>query len=267
MRSWLSAYPAFLRISLLASIQYRASGAIWMIGSILEPLVYLTVWSTVARSQGGTVGGYSTAEFAAYYTALLLVNHMTFTWIMHEFQYRIQYGSFSFALLRPIHPIHADIAENLAFKAVQLAVILPAFVVLCLGFRPHFELSAWSLALFVPVLFCGFLLRFFLEWTLAMAAFWTTRVTAMNQIYFSLQMFLSGRVAPIALLPLWISDVARHLPFYYAIGFPVEIALGRLTPDQAWRGALLQLGWLALMGTTIALVWRRAARRFTAVGS
>lgn len=267
MRSWLHVYPAFLRTALLSSIQYRASGAIWMIGSVLEPLVFLTVWSTVADSQGGTVAGYTAKEFAAYYAILLIVNHLTFTWIMHEFQYRIQYGSFSFALLRPVHPIHADIAENLAFKAVQLAVILPAFLVLCLVFRPQFDPVGWSLALFFPVLLVSLLLRFLVEWTLALAAFWTTRVTAMNQIYFSLQIFLSGRMAPIALLPLWIADVAQHLPFYYAVGFPVDLALGRLSPEAAIRGVVVQLIWLALSSSMIVLIWRRAARRFTAVGS
>lgn len=260
-------YPAFLRISLLSNIQYRASGAIWMIGMILEPLIYLTVWSTVATSRGGAVAGFTAGEFAAYYAVLLLVNHLTFTWIMHEFQFRIQYGSFSFDLLRPVHPIHADIAQNIAFKAIQLAVILPGIAVLCLAFRPDFNPVGWSLALFLPVLVFGFLLRFLFEWTLALLAFWTTRVTALNQMYFSLQMFLSGRVAPMALLPDWVSQVAHHLPFYYAIGFPVEVALGRLSPEEAMRGLVIQLVWLTMMGAIIMLTWRRAARRFTAVGS
>ncbi len=267
MRAWIHVYPAFLRTALLSSIQYRASGAIWMISSILEPLVYLTVWSTVARSQGGTVGGYTPEEFAAYYATLLLVNHLTFTWVMHEFEWRIRYGSLSFALLRPVHPIHADIAENLSFKAVQLVVILPAMVLLCLAFQPRFEPEGWSLVLFLPALAFGFLIRFLVEWTLALAAFWTTRVTAMNQIYFSLQMFLSGRVAPIALLPLWVSGAAEHLPFYYAVGFPVELALGRLSPDEAIRGFIVQVVWLVIANLAITLIWRRAAKRFTAVGS
>lgn len=267
MSSWIRVYPAFLRIALLSNLQYRAAGAIWMIGSILEPIVYLTVWSTVARSQAGAVGSYTAAEFAAYYAVLLLVNHLTFTWVMHEFQYRIQYGHLSLSLLRPVHPIHADIAENLAFKGVQLGVILPAAGVIVLAFDPRFDIVPWSLALFVPSLALAFLLRFFVEWTLAMAAFWTTRVTAMNQIYFSLLMFLSGRVAPIELLPGWVSQAAQHLPFYYAIGFPVELALGRLAPEEAMRGFAIQVLWLAAVAAIIALTWRRAARRFTAVGS
>ena len=31
---------------------------------------------------------------------------------MYEFEYRIREGSLSFALLKPVHPIHSDIADK-----------------------------------------------------------------------------------------------------------------------------------------------------------
>ena len=68
-------------------IQYRASGMIWMIGAVLEPLIYLVVWSTVAEARGGEVGGFTSQQFAAYYITLMMVNHLTFTWIMQVFQF------------------------------------------------------------------------------------------------------------------------------------------------------------------------------------
>ena len=267
MNRWAALYRAFLRTALLEQIQYRASGAIWMIGSVLEPVVFLVVWSTVAKAQGGSVGGYGAHEFAAYYVVLLIVNHLTFSWTMHDFQFRIQFGSLSFDLLRPVHPIHGDIAANLAYKVVMLVVMLPALVILTIAFEPHFTPVAWSLAAFAPALFLAFLLRFLFEWTLALAAFWTTRVTAINQIYFSLLMFLAGRVAPIALLPLWLRNVAHDLPFYYMVGFPVELALGKVPSTDALVGFTTQLLWLTVVGAIIVIVWRRAAYRFAAVGS
>ena len=67
MRGFAAFYAAMLRISVLGQIQYRAQGAIWMIGSILEPVIFLVVWTTVAHSRGGEVGGYGPQQFAAYY--------------------------------------------------------------------------------------------------------------------------------------------------------------------------------------------------------
>ena len=267
MRGFAAFYAAMLRISVLGQIQYRAQGAIWMIGSILEPVIFLVVWTTVAHSRGGEVGGYGPQQFAAYYLTLMLVNHLTFSWIMEVFQFRVQHGDLSFQLLRPVHPIHADIADNLAYKLVMLVVVAPAVVILVLVFRPQFDVVPWSLAVFVPALVLAFSMRFLLEWSLALAAFWTTRVTAINRSYFSVMIFLSGRVAPIALLPAWLQQTAEVLPFYYFIAFPVELALGRLTPQQALSGVLMQLVWLAVSVAVITSLWRVAVRRFSAVGN
>ena len=260
-------YAALMRIAFLGQIQYRASGAIWMLGSILEPLVFLVVWSRVAEAQGGEVAGIGAREFAAYYTVLFVVNHLTFSWIMHTFQYRIQQGQLSFELLRPLHPIHADLTDNLAYKVVMLFIVVPTVILLAWGFDPLFHWLPWSLACALPALALGFAVRFLFEWSLSLAAFWTTRTQAMNMIYFALLMFLSGRVAPLALLPEWLQGLAGSLPFYFMIAFPVEVFLGRLSPDAVLRGFALQVLWIGLATAVLTAVWRTALRRFTAVGA
>lgn len=259
-------YAAFFETSFAVQLQYRASGAIWMIGSILDPVVFLVVWTTVAASRGGEVAGFTGAEIAAYYIALLVVNHLTFTWIMHEFQWRIQEGQFSYLLLRPVHPIHGDIADNLAYKAVMLVVLVPAVLVLVVLFRPAAPTAAWSLAAFVPSLFAAFALRFALGWTLALAAFWTTRTSAVNQLYFTCIVLLSGRAAPLEALPGWLERTAKALPFYWVAGFPVEVFLGRLEPGAVARGIGVQALWAAAMVVILAAAWRGAVRRYSAVG-
>ena len=119
-------YGTFIRISIAIEIQYRASSAIWLMGMVIEPLIYLVVWSAAAEAQGGTVGGYGPHEFAAYYLVLAAVNQITSGWHMWEFQYRVQQGQFAFLLLRPVHPIHGDLAENLAHKLAMQVALLPA---------------------------------------------------------------------------------------------------------------------------------------------
>jgi ABC-2 type transport system permease protein len=262
---WADVYRTLVRVSLASMLQYRASNAIWMIGSILEPVVYLVVWSTVARGEGGEVAGYAPRDLAAYYITLLFVNHLTFSWVMHEFQYLIQTGQFSFILLRPLHPIHGDLTDNIAYKLVMLAVMVPAAVVLWLAFQPRFETGAGML-LALPALVLSFALRFTVEWTLALGAFWTTRVTAVNQTYFAVMMFLSGRVAPVALLPDWLRFGAEALPFYWMVGFPVELVLGRVEVADALAGFAVQLLWIGAAGALLSVIWRRAARQHAAVG-
>jgi ABC-2 type transport system permease protein len=254
-------YAAFLRVAVAVELQYRASSVIWL------PVIYLAIWSAVAAAQGGEIGGFGPQDFAAYYLVLTLVNQITGGWHMWEFQFRVQQGQFAFLLLRPVHPIHGDLAENLAHKAVMQVVLVPVVVALGFVFAPRFALDPLSLALFVPALALAFGLRFVVEWALALACFWTTRIMAVNQTYFAVLFFLSGRVAPVALLPQWLQWAADVLPFRWMVAFPVELALGRLAPREIATGLVLQCVWLAVAWLGLAALWPRALRRFSAVGT
>jgi ABC-2 type transport system permease protein len=213
MKAFIELYIQQFKTTLTTMFAYRASLLIWMIGQVLEPLVYLIVWSIVSDARGGSVGNYTTSQFAAYFILLMLVNQVTYTWVMYEFEYRIREGVLSFALLRPVHPIHSDIADNISSKLITTPFMILVAVVLALIFRPSLSPAPWAIALFFPALFLAFLVRFLLEWTLAQSAFWTTRVGAINQIYFVLMLFLSGQFAPLTLLPHPIQVAASILPF------------------------------------------------------
>ncbi len=260
-------YLSYLKTTLALQFQYRVAMSIWMIGRLLEPLVYLVVWTTVADARGGSVGGYSPADFAAYYIVLMLVNQFTFTWIMHEYEYRIRSGDLSSVLLKPIHPIHSDLADNIGYKVLTSVIIFPAAGFLYWLFDPALNTNLTLFGLFIISMILAYLLRFLLEWSLALIAFWTTRNEAFNQMYFLLGLFLSGRIAPLNLLPDWLRTMADVLPFKWAVAFPVELVLGRLTPEEISEGLLIQTAWLIAGVILHRLVWWRGVRRYSAVGA
>ena len=57
-------YGTLMRTSVQVQFQYRVSNYLYMLGMIAEPVVYLVVWQTIARSQGGEVGGYTAGTFS-----------------------------------------------------------------------------------------------------------------------------------------------------------------------------------------------------------
>jgi ABC-2 type transport system permease protein len=267
MKALAELYLQQFKTTLAMMFQYRASLVIWMIGQVLEPLVYLIVWTVVSKTSGGSVGGYTTSEFAGYFIVLMLVNQFTYTWIMYEFEYRVREGALSLALLKPVHPIHSDIADNVSSKLITLPIMILIAAALAVAFHASISLSLWSVAVFIPALLLAFFVRFLLEWTLALAAFWTTRVSAINQTYFVLMLFLSGQLAPLALLPSPVQVVAGILPFRWMIGFPVELLLGRLTLIKALEGLGIQAAWLLAGFILLRLVWRGGVRVYSAVGA
>jgi ABC-2 type transport system permease protein len=265
---WLAAfYGAYCRLSLAIELQYRAALLIWQIGAVLGPTVRLVVWSAAARANGGAIGDFAPADFAAYYLALLVTSRLTATYIMFVFERNIREGLLSAALLRPLHPIHAAVAEMATHNAISTVVLVPAVIGLAAYFRPALDPPPWAVVAFVPALALAFALRFLTEWTLALAAFWTTRVTAINQLYFTLMLFFSGQLAPLELLPAPLQTAAALLPFRAMISFPVELVLGRLTPDAALAGFATQLSWVAVALALQHLIWRAGVRRYAGVGA
>jgi ABC-2 type transport system permease protein len=267
MRGLVDIYATLFRTDLAVQFQYRAAMIIWLIGRVIEALVFLSVWTAVARSQGGQVGGFSVGDFAAYYITMMMMSHLTFTWFMFEFEFRVRSGSFSPLLLQPLHPIHRDIAMNISYKFMTLVVMLPTMFLMIWIFDPIFHTPTWAIWAAVPVVLLAFLMRFFIEWALALVALWTTRTAAANQIYFAAILFFSGQMAPLSLMPEWIQTLAAILPFRWMMAFPTELLLGRLTPDEVLWGMVVQVVWLGLAWGMMALTWTRGIKRYSAVGA
>jgi len=267
MLALLNIYYAQFKISFATQLQYRAELLIWLIGFILEPTVYLVVWTAVSNANGGSIDGFAPRDFAAYFIVTMMVNFMTFDWHMWEMEFRIREGQFSPLLLRPVHPIHADLAANITYKILTLGIMLPVAVVLCFVFDAPIHPDAATVGLFLAALLLAFMMRSLVEWTLALAAFWTTRTLAINRIYFSLNLFLSGRMAPIALLPAPMQLAATYLPFRWAVSFPAQVLLGRVNASQALHGLLIQCGWIFASFVLLNIVWRVGVRRYAGVGA
>ncbi|MFT4041449.1 MAG: ABC-2 family transporter protein [Thermomicrobiales bacterium] len=260
-------YRAQFRVTLAEQFQYRGALVIWLIGIILEPVIYLSVWAAVAASQGGQVDAFTAADFAAYYLIAMLVDHASFTWIMWEMEYWIRQGNLSPLLVRPVHPIHRHIASNLTFKLLTFVVLFPVVIILAIIYQPNFTITPQTALLFIPTLIMAMALRFTVEWTLASLAFWVTRVSAINQLWFVAFMFLSGYAAPVALLPGFAQTLATWLPFYRMLGFPVDVLLGHLTMQQIAVGIAAQAAWLAVAYALMTFTWARGIRQYSAVGA
>ena len=267
LATYLDVYRAQFKATIALQLQYRVMLTIWLVWTVLEPIIYLVVWSTVARSSGGQIGGYTPTDFAAYFLLAMWVTQLTFTWLMWEFEFRIREGQFSPKLLRPIHPIHSDIAENVTYKLLTAVVLVPVTLLLIRLFQPTAETTLADAALFLPALAIAFVLRFVTGWCLALAAFWTTRVGAINNLFFTVQLFLSGQMVPLSVLPPWLQGVTWLLPFRWMVAFPVELGLGRLESGQIVLGFAMQLLWTAVWLVAIRVLWRAAIRRYTAVGA
>ncbi|MBA2530370.1 MAG: ABC-2 family transporter protein [Euzebyales bacterium] len=260
-------YRVVARTAVVEQFQYRAANYAYMIGMVTEPMIYLVVWSTVARAQDGQVQGLTPGDFAAYYIVWTLVRNMNIVFTPYGWEHRIREGQLSGMLLRPVHPLHYDLAYFAGWKVVVILLWIPIALVLSLAFHPTFDITALEVGVFSLAIWGAYLIRSMFLWLLGMITFWTTRVSALYELYFTAELLLSGRLVPLALMPAWVIAIADVLPFRSTFGFPIEVLAADLTPAELGRGLGLQALWIAVGAALVAAVWRVAVKRYSAVGN
>jgi ABC-2 type transport system permease protein len=261
-------YQRMWQVNWAEQWQYRANLLMYLLYWLVSPIVYLAVWTTVAQSQGA-VKGLTPNDFVTYYLTLLIVDNLTSQITIYILAYKIQDGTLSGELLKPVHPILTNtLVNNLAFKSLNFMALVPIWAVLCLLFRPDFSaVTLQSLLLAIPAIILGFAVNFLFGAIITCMAFWTTRVYALNEFYNALLVLFSGLFVPLDLLPTLVQRIALFLPFQLRIYFPIQLILGRLSPDEIARNFALDLVWFLVALVLFQLVWRAGVKRFSAVGA
>ena len=248
--------------------QYRANLIMYLLYWLVSPIIYLAVWTSIAASKG-SVNGLTVNDFTTYYMTLLIVDQITSNIVIHTFAYKVQDGSLSGELVRPIHPMLTNaLVNNIAFKVLTVMGFIPLWIVLYFLFRPNFSsVTLTGVFLAVPAMIMGFLIGFLLSAAITALAFWTTRVYSIHEFYYALILLFSGHFVPLTLMPKLIQDIAQFLPFQLLIYFPIQLILGKLSAAQIGQGFLMGGIWLSIAVVIFNLVWRNGVKRYSAVGA
>jgi ABC-2 type transport system permease protein len=267
VRRMVDFYATVSRTAVQEQFQYRAANYMYMIGMVVEPVIYLVVWSVVAEASGGQVGGYSPGGFAAYFIVWMLVRNMNIVFTPYCWEFRIREGQLSGMLLRPMHPLHYDLAYFAGWKVIAVLLWVPIALVLSLLFRPELSVNVAQAATFLVAIWGAYVIRTLLLFVLGMVTLWTTRVAALFELYFTAELLLSGRLVPMDLMPDWVLRWVDLLPFRSTFGFPIEALVSDLSGAELVRGLVAQLVWIVIGWALAMAVWRRAIRRYAAVGN
>jgi len=266
LRSTVDFYLTTMRLAVQEQLQYRTANYFYMFGMVAEPVIYLVVWTTIADQQGGSVQGFTAGYFAAYYIVWTLVRNMNIVFGAPYWEQRIREGDLAGALVRPLHPLHFDIAYFAGWKVVVIALWIPLAIGLSLVFDPVLDPRPLEITVFAVAIWGAYLLRTMFQSTLGMLCFWTTRGAAIFDLWMTLELLLSGRLVPLPLMPDWVQTISWFLPFQWAFYFPIESLVGDLSDAELARGLAVQLLWILIGLGLFKIAWRSAIRRFSAVG-
>lgn len=248
--------------------QYRANLLMYLMYWLVSPIIYLAVWTSIANVKG-SVNGFTANDFITYYMLLLICDQITSNIIIHTFAYKIQDGSLSGELIKPIHPmLTSALTNNVAFKMLSIMGLTPIWIVLFFLFRPDFSsVTLVNVLLAIPVMILAFLIGYLLSATITSLAFWTTRVYSIHEFYFAFILLFSGQFVPLPLMPKLIQDVAQYFPFQLLLYFPIQLILGKLPSEQIVMGYIMAGVWLIVSILLFNWVWHNGVKRYSAVGA
>jgi ABC-2 type transport system permease protein len=267
MRSTLNKARALLVLWFSHMSAYRAEIVIWILTGSL-PLIMLAIWVGKAQAAGGTVGGFSPQDFAAYFLSAWLSQQMIVAWVAWEIDFQIRQGTLSSKLLRPLDVFWEHIAAHLAERLVRLPImvaVLLAGLLLVPGARitpdlPHVLVYLLSITL-------AWAIRFQIAYCIGLLAFWYDQAVAFEELYYVIAAFLTGAFAPLDLYPPAARAAIEWSPFPYTIYYPVRILNGALDWPTALRVLGVQFAWALVFWLLRTLLWRRGLRRYGAVGA
>lgn len=269
MRRWarklVRVYSAMLKASLSGALEYRAQLFLWVISSVF-PLVMMNVWLALV-SEAKEIQGWDRADFLSYYVGMMLVTNMTGSWILWDWDDDIRTGALSVKLLKPVDPLHYIVANQLGWKMLVMLIMLPLVVVVAvISPEVNFPLTFPMLLAFIVTIILGFILQTVIACSFAMLGFWSTQVRNLYQLWWGVGQFLSGYIAPLAMLPPALQGIALLLPYRGYLGLPLEILTGALSWPEIGFGVIVSLVWMTVFFVIFRLLWRLGLRRYEAVG-
>ena len=151
------------------------------------------------RQSKGSVNGFTANDFVTYYMTLLIVDQITSNIVIHTFAYKVQDGTLSGELIRPIHPMLTNaLVNNIAFKALTIMGFIPVWIILFFLYKPDYShLTLTGILIAIPAMIMGFLVGFLLSAAITSLAFWTTRVYSIHEFYYAMILLFSGQFVPL----------------------------------------------------------------------
>ncbi|MEA5580386.1 ABC-2 family transporter protein [Nodularia harveyana UHCC-0300] len=253
--TFLSVYYAYM-------VEYRAELILWVLAGVL-PIILMGVW--IEAAQGGQFG-LTPVDFARYFITVFLVRQMTVVWLIWDFEKEIVEGKLSSRLLQPIDPVWHHVASHLSERVARIPfILLLAFLFFILYPQAIWLPNLGQFLLFGLAVTLAFILRFIIQYTFAMFAFWTERASALESLWLLFYLFLSGLIAPLDVFPENVRTIVMFTPFPYLINFPVSILVG--LPVDLSRGFLAIMGWIFIFLGANRLLWRAGLKRYSGMGA
>jgi ABC-2 type transport system permease protein len=260
-------YLTQMKLNIQRHLIYRARIVIWVISDLSQYAIMPFLWLALYGSSDD-IGGYTRQGIVSYYIIAAFVQAATTSHIGQYLADDIRTGNFTKDLVRPINGILTRFFGEMSYRF--MATVISSFVLLGIFLMvPRYFPSlppVLSLVFFLFSLFGAISLSFLLEVILGLSAFWLGESSTLFRIRWFLEKILSGGIAPLTLLPVFLKSFALASPFQYLSYFPIQIYLQKFDTETILTHFLILGGWIVLCVFITILLWKKGLKRYEGGG-
>jgi ABC-2 type transport system permease protein len=224
-------------------------------------IVFAALWSSATAARGGVIAGYGYAAMMWYVVgaeaAVIAINPR----LIETIGTAVGDGTIATEMLRPASVVGFRMAAELGEAAVRLICALVvgiAFAIAVVGPPPN---AAAGIAA-VPAALVAVMCSLAAQHAFAAAAFWLDDAKSSWFLYQKLIFLLGGMLLPLELLPGWLEQAARILPFWTMAYVPARLLSGHADLELL----LVQAGWLIVLAAGAVCAFRAGERRLQVAG-
>lgn len=256
----LKKYWAIAWISAKSNLAYVSEIGSRLVFLAIILYVFMCVWrATFANNPSDAFAGFSLNEIVWYlaFAESIIMSSPRVTPLVDE---DVRTGAIAVQLVRPLsYPLYR-LASNFGEQVVRFATTFFAAAVIALllgGVPTNFATGLFFAMLVLPF---AFVLDFFGYLLVGLCAFWFEDTTGLALIYSRLTMIAGGMLLPLQLFPENLRVILKGLPFAYIVNGPSSLFVH---PDITVLVTVLthQLLWIAVFGSLVAAVYRKALGR------
>lgn len=193
---------------------------------------------------------------------------VTSSFICYYISDLVRTGNISLELLKPISfqarllfRTIGDISQDLIYKFSIISIL--TFIV----FRVDVSvIRIINVAKFIPLMVCGALIIFLIDYIIGLLCFWLTDLWGVNFFKTQLITILSGALFPLWIYPAMFRSVIELTPFPYIFGYPLDVLIRGATAQEYFRILSIEFIWIAVLFLVGRLIWHKGSKQIFVQG-
>lgn len=232
-------------------------------------LVQYFIWTALYGSNG-SIAGIGLEQMIRYFGASALIGYLTMDFADWNLQMLVRTGKYLTFALRPVHHRFFALSQKIGHRVLGFFLeFLPCLVIFVLLFKipmvpEYFLWTVVSVAL-------AFLMNFYVNYCLGLAAFWLTKADGIRHVYGLIAQIFSGSLIPLVLFPEILQKLLFFLPFQYTLYVPAMVwtgtyYVGSMELEIPQIVGIQAAATMAVLAVSEVL-YRLSLKRFTGVGA